>query len=511
MSVPLYEFLSYDQLFRMSEPKRVTRSFRVKGPPLEIDSYQDAVYYAFNFKSYPSTTGLRHRGYIKFLRPRNGAQKPLQHLNCVVDCMCPDFKYMWAWANKQRKASRVGPSSLNQAWNQAPRIKNPQSRPGLCKHLLAAREYIYGLLASFPSDEPDTSEKLNKLTQFAQKRWANMPAQMQQARDREARAAAGRAARNAGQTPPTEIPLEEPVFDPTVDDPKSMAAIPPGQRGRNLPAYPKTPDQPKKPAPAKQPKKPAAIKKTEEPKKSIRRIRKGTAPSTPVPKAEKQAADAGFDTTAEYNFRRRQGLGDSLQTNFGGTSVVNANGKDTRMKTVNLNETIALVEELEQDELDAMRAGGTGGDAAVDAPPAESGAPIEAPVDGPVGEPGLDGPVGEPGGDLPPSEPPMSDSAIGADTEGATALGLLRDISQSLKQLSGALVPDQGPEAGGDLPPGEGGAPMEDGPPVEGDGEGEIPVEDPSEEAAAEEGESDDEGGGKPPKSKDDDDDKDDE
>jgi hypothetical protein len=152
----LAERLTFDRLFRMSEPKRVIRSHKVKGPPLEIDSYQDAVYYAYNFKSYPSTTGLRHRGYVKFLRPKHGGQKPLQHLDCIVDCTCPDYRYRWAWSNKQRGASRVGAQSLNQALNRAPRRTNPTSKPGLCKHILAAREYIYGLLSSFPNDEPDT-------------------------------------------------------------------------------------------------------------------------------------------------------------------------------------------------------------------------------------------------------------------------------------------------------------------------------------------------------------------
>ena len=59
MPLCLQERLTFDQLFRLSEPKRVYRSFTVKGPPLEIDSYQDTVYYIFNFKANPSTTGLR--------------------------------------------------------------------------------------------------------------------------------------------------------------------------------------------------------------------------------------------------------------------------------------------------------------------------------------------------------------------------------------------------------------------------------------------------------------------
>lgn len=132
--IQLQERLSFDKLFRISDPKRVYRSFTVKGPPLEIDSYQDTVYYIFNFKSNPSTTGLRHRGYIKFFKPvgKNPQDVPLQHLDCLVDCMCPDYRYRWAWSNKQRQSSVVGPKSLNQAWNRAPKITNPTNKPGLC-------------------------------------------------------------------------------------------------------------------------------------------------------------------------------------------------------------------------------------------------------------------------------------------------------------------------------------------------------------------------------------------
>ena len=116
MPICLCERLTFDNLFRVSEPKRVYRSFTVRGPPLEIDQYQDTVYYIFNFKANPSTTGLRHRGYIKFFKPKSKNPKdvPLQHLECLVDCECPDFRYRWAWANKQRQSSVVGPSSLNE-------------------------------------------------------------------------------------------------------------------------------------------------------------------------------------------------------------------------------------------------------------------------------------------------------------------------------------------------------------------------------------------------------------
>lgn len=124
--------LTYDKLFKRSDPKRIWRSGQVRGPPLEIDSYKDAIYHTFNFKSYPSTTGLRHRGYIKFERPTHGRPTPSEKLPVVVDCDCPDYRYRWAWSNKQRGASRIGSQSLNQAINRAPRKTNPNNKIGLC-------------------------------------------------------------------------------------------------------------------------------------------------------------------------------------------------------------------------------------------------------------------------------------------------------------------------------------------------------------------------------------------
>src|SRR5271157_6465088 len=86
--VLLFEDMTFDQLFRYSEPKRVKRSLTVRGPPLEINGNSDAVYHIFNFKSFPSTTGLRHHGYVRFKKPKGNPRKPLQHIPCEVDCSC---------------------------------------------------------------------------------------------------------------------------------------------------------------------------------------------------------------------------------------------------------------------------------------------------------------------------------------------------------------------------------------------------------------------------------------
>jgi hypothetical protein len=146
--------MTFDQLFAFSEPKRVLRSKTVRGPNLGIDSWNQGMRYRFNFKAYPSTEHRRHKGYIEFKKPED-PDTPLEQCACVIDCDCKDFRYTWAWANTQRDASRIGDQSMNQCIDQAPRIKNPQAVPGLCKHLIALRNFLYGQDSRFPpTDDP---------------------------------------------------------------------------------------------------------------------------------------------------------------------------------------------------------------------------------------------------------------------------------------------------------------------------------------------------------------------
>jgi len=182
----LIEKLTFDQMMGMSDPKRITRSATVRVPPLQLDAYKDREAYYFNAKSSPSTTGLRHKGYVKVFKPSN-PNTPLEKCQCEVDCTCPDYKYRFAWANKQRGSSKVGANSLNQAWNQAPRITNPKGRPGLCKHIIATRDWIYGQFRSFGADQEygTTPDRLDRLVKQAQKRWADFPGEMAKAKERD--------------------------------------------------------------------------------------------------------------------------------------------------------------------------------------------------------------------------------------------------------------------------------------------------------------------------------------
>lgn len=168
------ERLSFNQLYGMSEPKRVERSLDVKGPSLTIEAFHGGERYFFNFKSRENTEKRRHKGHITFFPPR-GRNVPLQRLECEVDCSCKDYRYRWAWSNKQRGSGRVGNATFNGAWNRAPRITNPTNRPGLCKHLLALKRYIYGLYTQFQSELPNDEKYLQRLIRAANTQTISVP------------------------------------------------------------------------------------------------------------------------------------------------------------------------------------------------------------------------------------------------------------------------------------------------------------------------------------------------
>lgn len=368
----LLEYLTYDQLFRMSEPKRFQRSLTVKMPPLDMQQYQTGLHwvfeYYFNAKGNPSTTGLRHRGYVRFKKPKKtqgGKNTPLSKLGVEVDCMCPDYRYRWAWANHQRQAGPIGKASLNQCINKAPRKTNPTGAPGLCKHILATRDYIYGLLTGFPQHVGDT-QRLDRLTKKATRRWLNFDQEMEKARERDAKIAAAKARRNIGLPPEQQ---NKPIAAIAAEEPPELPGVKPVKEPK-----PGTAVKPKAPAVKPQPK--PVVKSKAPPVKGL---------------------------SPEEFLGRRFLKRESVDI----TKI---------MKTLNLQEArvvqsaLKLVEEL-GDEV-------------------ESGASPMGEMEPPMGD------MPPPNGSDMPMEAPVSDSAVGASTGDNVALGLLREIRDLLAQLT---------------------------------------------------------------------------
>jgi len=406
--------LTFDQLFRKSDPGRVKRSATVRGPPLEIDAHSDHVYHVFNFKSFPSTTGLRHHGYIKFVRPKTAGKKalPLQHVPCVVDCTCPDFRYRFAWLIKQKGSSQVGPRSMNQAWNQPPIHTNPHSRISLCKHILAARDYIYGMLSHF-SGEPDTEEKLTQLVGYANRRWNDWQGQSDNAKERERWFKAAKAARAQGLPPP---PGPVPMYRPGAPKLGQMAASPSPELPppETEPPKPRGPVLPKAGRPTTGPFPPLPKLPPEPPPLAVPPAERGRALPSYSPPELPRAGMAGIVPPGKRG-RGLPPIGRGYRESLV-SSVDKLNGSrygvdQQQIESMrNLQEAIKVVEEIEQDELAAAsNADNLGG--------ADEGSAIDVP---------------------PPSEPPVSDDAVGADTQGNVVLQLLTSINDLLVQLVGA-------------------------------------------------------------------------
>lgn len=440
--------LTYDQLFKRSDPKRIFRSGQVRGPPLEIDGYKDAQYHTFNFKSYPSTTGLRHRGYIKFEKPSHGRPMPAEKLPVVVDCNCPDFRYRWAWVAKQRGASKVGSQSMNQALDRAPRITNPQGKIGLCKHLLAARNYIYGLITKFDkTDQPskkggqDIGWKLDQLVRLSHKKWINWDQNKQVGRDRQAVQRQVQQARNiGGPMPAAEVP-------PNIEH--EMPVPLPGEPGEGELAQ-----EPQEP-----------------PQQNRRRL---PPPGAPQPPAQPPPPPG------QRQNRRNRNREESIVVKSAENNRTELMNKDLLLKTKAIVEALADDDELAAEvthaavEPDLEKAGAEG---ALPPPPADE-----------LG--------GEMGGEGPAMMGPEAglEGGLGGEAPEDEALSLLRDIAAGVTRLADEVAPaaEMGAEMGAELgaeagappkPEGKEGKEGEEGKDKEGKEEpGVPPVEDDDDE-----------------------------
>lgn len=142
------ERMSYKDLLNTSEDGRVARSNDVRVRPLRVTTLKGNEAWTFSYKSDPSTTGKSWKGYIKFFVEHVSKGSNAEDLDCIVDCSCPDFKFVWAYADTRQDASVIGSNGINGCINRPPRKTNPQQKPGLCKHLIALKNYLKTQLKS---------------------------------------------------------------------------------------------------------------------------------------------------------------------------------------------------------------------------------------------------------------------------------------------------------------------------------------------------------------------------
>jgi hypothetical protein len=97
----------------------------------------------------------RHHAYIRFYGPPN-VNTPVW-----VWCSCEHFAYTYEWILAQ-----IGCSSLATGYNsdgvaitnQPPDIRNPQKRPGLCKHLLVAATLALRQTKDFAAEQAEKAQ-----------------------------------------------------------------------------------------------------------------------------------------------------------------------------------------------------------------------------------------------------------------------------------------------------------------------------------------------------------------
>ena len=138
----LCEELTFRQLLDYSDAARKGRANNIDVRSLSVTPTKDGESWNFSYKSKPSTTGKRWRGYIKFLQNDLDSNKSAYAINCVVDCECPDFKHRFAEKDTKYKASVVGPNSLNKNSGVKSHDYNIEQQVGLCKHLIALSGYL---------------------------------------------------------------------------------------------------------------------------------------------------------------------------------------------------------------------------------------------------------------------------------------------------------------------------------------------------------------------------------
>ena len=162
----LCEAMSFDQLFRSTDVKRLNKSKKMRVRSLAGTANEDSEYWNFAYKSDPIhiTTGRGYTGRISFekdaYKKYSKSNRSMNEIMCKVDCGCPDYRYRWAYANAAQDAGEMGIDSLNRCNGARPIKTNPKLKPSLCKHLASLRGY---LLTKLKDRKGSLNERLSSI------------------------------------------------------------------------------------------------------------------------------------------------------------------------------------------------------------------------------------------------------------------------------------------------------------------------------------------------------------
>jgi hypothetical protein len=117
--------------------------FVLTNPPrirIDTDGYA-IINYSFKSRSDRCTSGLRARGYVKFITGDKRAKYQFGQ-KVMVGCSCADFKYRQAFVLSKMGASHTPTGAGGEATNTPPVITNPHMLPSLCKHGVAVAAFV---------------------------------------------------------------------------------------------------------------------------------------------------------------------------------------------------------------------------------------------------------------------------------------------------------------------------------------------------------------------------------
>jgi hypothetical protein len=80
--------MSFKDLLRRSDPARIDRSKKVRAKSLLVTTIDEKEAWTFSYKSFPSTTGKRWNGNIRFFKENVSNADAADDLECQVDCNC---------------------------------------------------------------------------------------------------------------------------------------------------------------------------------------------------------------------------------------------------------------------------------------------------------------------------------------------------------------------------------------------------------------------------------------
>lgn len=163
----LLERLNFGQLYGGSESGRRQRGRNDVNPSsTQVTSTDNGEAWTFSYKSNPSTTGKRWHGFIQFFKDDVSHKDRADQLDCMVDCDCPDYRYRYAYNNKQ---AGVGWTGKHPEWKYNNQNNGQKWKPrsqggvgdygvGLCKHLCSLRDYLRTVMEP---NAPDPKDKVS--------------------------------------------------------------------------------------------------------------------------------------------------------------------------------------------------------------------------------------------------------------------------------------------------------------------------------------------------------------